>query len=71
VKPSLAKPSGWEFPDLVWKYGYGAEQQHFVDRILGFGVDPDAAADVHAGRAALLLVLAAQQALDCKEIVRC
>jgi myo-inositol 2-dehydrogenase/D-chiro-inositol 1-dehydrogenase len=70
-KPSAGKPSGWEFPDLVWKYGYGGEQQHFVDRILGLDVDPDAAADVHSGRAALSLVLAAQQALDSKEIVRC
>lgn len=71
VKPNSGKQSGWEFPDLVWKYGYGAEQQHFVDHILGLTADADAAADVHAGRAALLLVLAAQQALDCKEIVRC
>jgi myo-inositol 2-dehydrogenase/D-chiro-inositol 1-dehydrogenase len=70
-KPHGGKPAGWEFPDLVWKYGYGGEQQHFVDRILGLDVDPSAAADVHAGRDALALVLAAQQALDSKEIVRC
>src|SRR5262249_11131007 len=63
--------AGWSYPDLVWKYGYGGEQQHFVDRILGRAVDPAAAADVHAGRAALELVLAAQQALDTREIVRC
>ena len=35
LKPQAGKPAGWEFPDLVWKYGYGGEQQHFVDRILG------------------------------------
>jgi myo-inositol 2-dehydrogenase/D-chiro-inositol 1-dehydrogenase len=63
--------AGWSYPDLVWKYGYGGEQQHFVDRVLGRAVDPDAAADVHAGRAALELVLNAQKALDTKEIVRC
>lgn len=71
LKGNASGPSGWEFPDLVWKYGYGGEQQHFVDRILGLDVDPEAAADVHAGRSALALVLAAQQALDSKEIVRC
>lgn len=70
-KPNAGKASGWEFPDLVWKYGYGGEQQHFIDRILGLDVDPDAAADVHSGRAALELVLTAQQALETKEIVRC
>jgi myo-inositol 2-dehydrogenase/D-chiro-inositol 1-dehydrogenase len=63
--------AGWSYPDLVWKYGYGGEQQHFVDRILGLNVSPDAAADVHAGRAALELVLAAQRALETREIVRC
>jgi myo-inositol 2-dehydrogenase / D-chiro-inositol 1-dehydrogenase len=71
AKPLAGKPGSWEFPDLVWKYGYGGEQQHFVDRILDLGVDPEAAADVYAGRDALALVLAAQQALDSKEIVRC
>jgi myo-inositol 2-dehydrogenase/D-chiro-inositol 1-dehydrogenase len=70
-KSHADKPSGWQFPDLVWKYGYGGEQQHFVDRILGLDADPSAAADVHAGRDALALVLAAQQALDSKEIIRC
>jgi myo-inositol 2-dehydrogenase/D-chiro-inositol 1-dehydrogenase len=71
LKGNARGSSGWEFPDLVWKYGYGGEQQHFVDRILGLDVDPEAAADVHAGRSALALVLAAQQALDSREIVRC
>jgi myo-inositol 2-dehydrogenase/D-chiro-inositol 1-dehydrogenase len=71
LKGNANGPFGWEFPDLVWKYGYGGEQQHFVDRILKLDVDPDAAADVYAGRSALALVLAAQQALDSREIVRC
>ena len=62
---------GWEFPDLVWRYGYGGEQQHFVDRILGLSNDPDAAADVYAARNALALVLDAQRALDEEAIVRC
>jgi myo-inositol 2-dehydrogenase / D-chiro-inositol 1-dehydrogenase len=63
--------TGWEFPDLVWKYGYGGEQQHFVDRILGLSTDKDTAADAYAGRDALALVLDAQRALESKEIVRC
>ncbi|HVY20666.1 MAG TPA: Gfo/Idh/MocA family oxidoreductase [Bauldia sp.] len=72
VSAAFAKGgAGWSYPDLVWRYGYGGEQQHFVDRILGLDVKADAAADVHAGRAALDLVLAAQKALDTREIVRC
>jgi myo-inositol 2-dehydrogenase / D-chiro-inositol 1-dehydrogenase len=71
IKPQAAGFGGWKFPDLVWKYGYGGEQQHFVDRVLGLAVDPHAAADVYAGRDALALVLDAQRALDTKEIVRC
>jgi myo-inositol 2-dehydrogenase/D-chiro-inositol 1-dehydrogenase len=70
-KPGVGNTNGWEFPDLVWKYGYGGEQQHFVDRIQGLAVDAEAAADVYAGRAALMLVLAAQQALDTRQIVLC
>jgi myo-inositol 2-dehydrogenase/D-chiro-inositol 1-dehydrogenase len=66
-----AQATGWSYPDLVWKYGYGGEQQHFVDRVLKRDVDPNAAAGVEAGRDALALVLAAQQALDSGEIVRC
>jgi myo-inositol 2-dehydrogenase/D-chiro-inositol 1-dehydrogenase len=62
--------TGWSYPDLVWKYGYGDEQQHFCDRVLGLPVDHAAAADAHAGRAALELVLKAQEALDRREIVR-
>ena len=71
VSAAFTKGAGWSYPDLVWKYGYGGEQQHFVDRVLGLSVDPTAAADVHAGRAALDLVLTAQKALDTGEVVRC
>ena len=71
AKPRQGAGGAWEFPDLVWKYGYGGEQQHFVDRVLGLQVAPDAAADVHAGRAALALVLDAQRSLETGEIVRC
>lgn len=71
VKPGQGSSGGWEYPDLVWKYGYGGEQQHFVDRILKRDVDPNAAAGVEAGRDALALVLAAQAALESGEIVRC
>jgi myo-inositol 2-dehydrogenase/D-chiro-inositol 1-dehydrogenase len=71
IKPQPRGSGTWEYPDLVWKYGYGGEQQHFVDRVLGLPVEVDAAADVYAGRDALALVLAAQRALDCGETVRC
>jgi myo-inositol 2-dehydrogenase/D-chiro-inositol 1-dehydrogenase len=71
MKPQRGGSGSWEYPDLVWKYGYAGEQQHFVDRILGLPVEADAAADVYAGRDALALVLAAQRALDSKETVRC
>jgi myo-inositol 2-dehydrogenase/D-chiro-inositol 1-dehydrogenase len=57
------KDSGWAFPDLVWSYGYGGEQQYFVDRIAG-RVDGDLAATPAQARDALALVLAAQQSLD-------
>src|ERR1700680_95188 len=74
VAAAFGKPgteaTGWPYPDRVWKYGYGGEQQHFCDRVLGLSVDPDAAADVHAGRAALELVLKAQEALDRRESVK-
>lgn len=71
VKPAKDKAGGWEYPDLVWVYGYGGEQQHFVDRVLGLPADPAAAANVDDAREALALVLAAQKALDSREIVRC
>jgi myo-inositol 2-dehydrogenase / D-chiro-inositol 1-dehydrogenase len=56
-------PAGWSYPDLVWDYGYGNEQQHFVDRICGMTDDGQAATAPDAA-AALELVLRAQRALD-------
>jgi myo-inositol 2-dehydrogenase / D-chiro-inositol 1-dehydrogenase len=70
-RAAVGRPGGWEYPDLVWSYGYTAEQQHFVDRVLGLPVDPAGAANVYDARAALALVLNAQEALDTRGIVRC
>ena len=58
-----AHPAGWSYPDLVWEYGYGNEQQHFVDRICGV-TDDGQAATAQDAAAALELVLRAQRALD-------
>jgi myo-inositol 2-dehydrogenase / D-chiro-inositol 1-dehydrogenase len=58
-----AHPAGWSYPDLVWDYGYGNEQQHFVDRICGV-TDGGQAATAQDAAAALELVLRAQRALD-------
>jgi myo-inositol 2-dehydrogenase/D-chiro-inositol 1-dehydrogenase len=57
------KDGGWTFPDFVWSYGYGGEQQYFVDRIAG-RVDGTLAATPAQARDALALVLAAQESLD-------
>jgi myo-inositol 2-dehydrogenase/D-chiro-inositol 1-dehydrogenase len=65
----FAKDGGWAYPDLVWSYGYGGEQQYFVDRIAG-RVDGTLAATPAQARDALALVLAAQEALDRHETVR-
>jgi myo-inositol 2-dehydrogenase / D-chiro-inositol 1-dehydrogenase len=54
---------GWQYPDLVWDYGYAGEQQYFVDRILG-REDGSLAASAAEARDALALMLAAQQSLD-------
>ena len=54
---------GWDYPDLLWSYGYGGEQQYFVDRILG-REDGTKAATAAEARDALALMLAAQQSLD-------
>ncbi len=61
-------PAGWQYPDLVWDYGYAGEQQYFVDRIRG-RVDGSLAASPAEAREALALVLAAQQSLDEDRIV--
>jgi myo-inositol 2-dehydrogenase/D-chiro-inositol 1-dehydrogenase len=59
----MTVPTGWSYPDLVWPYGYRGEQQHFVDRISGRAVAPQAAT-ARDGRDALALALAAQRSLD-------
>lgn len=64
----ISFPSGWSFPDLVWAYSYGNEQQYFVDRVLG-RVDGQQAATSEEARAALAVALAAQQALDERRVV--
>ncbi|HEX4444126.1 MAG TPA: Gfo/Idh/MocA family oxidoreductase [Galbitalea sp.] len=55
--------AGWQYPDLLWDYGYAGEQQYFVDRILG-RADGSIAASAAEARSALELMLAAQQSLD-------
>jgi myo-inositol 2-dehydrogenase/D-chiro-inositol 1-dehydrogenase len=60
---------GWAYPDLLWSYGYGGEQQYFVDRILG-RVDGSVAATAQQARDALALMLAAQRSVETGEIVR-
>ncbi len=59
---------GWQYPDLLWDYGYAGEQQYFVDRILGL-VDGSTAASPSQARDALSLVLAAQASLDRGDVV--
>jgi myo-inositol 2-dehydrogenase/D-chiro-inositol 1-dehydrogenase len=54
---------GWQYPDLLWDYGYAGEQQYFVDRILG-REDGSRSASASEARDALALMLAAQQSLD-------
>ncbi|MCU1549845.1 MAG: Myo-inositol 2-dehydrogenase / D-chiro-inositol 1-dehydrogenase [Glaciihabitans sp.] len=55
--------AGWQYPDLVWDYGYAGEQQYFVDHILG-RVDGARAGTAGQARDALALMLAAQESLD-------
>ncbi|MCU1416611.1 MAG: gfo/Idh/MocA family oxidoreductase [Schumannella sp.] len=68
LTPRAGEPDGWQYPDLVWDYGYAGEQQYFVDRILG-RVDGTTAATAEEARAALALMLAAQESLDSHAIV--
>jgi myo-inositol 2-dehydrogenase/D-chiro-inositol 1-dehydrogenase len=60
-------PAGWSYPDLVWPYGYAGEQQYFVDQIHG-AAQPGQATGAD-GRAALEIVLRAQEALDAQRLV--
>jgi len=68
LTPRPDGPDGWQYPDLVWSYGYAGEQQYFVDRILG-RVDGSIAATAAEARAALALMLAAQESADTHAIV--
>ena len=68
ISDSTRDESGWIYPDLVWDYGYAGEQQYFVDRILG-REDGSRASTAAEARAALTLMLAAQQSLDEKRTV--
>jgi len=64
---SGAAPAGWSFPDLVWPYGYAAEQQYFVNQIRGTA-QPGQATGAD-GRAALEIVLRSQEALDAQRLI--
>lgn len=66
--PGAGRTPGWQYPDLVWSYGYAGEQQYFVDRILG-RTDGTIAATAQQARDALALMLAAQESLDRGQIV--
>ena len=68
ISDHTREESGWIYPDLVWDYGYAGEQQYFVDRILG-REDGSRASTAAEARAALALMLAAQQSLDEKRTV--
>jgi myo-inositol 2-dehydrogenase / D-chiro-inositol 1-dehydrogenase len=65
---SAGPRDGWEYPDLVWDYGYTGEQQYFVDHILrrvagGTGATADDALK------ALEVAMAAQRSLDEARVV--
>jgi myo-inositol 2-dehydrogenase / D-chiro-inositol 1-dehydrogenase len=66
--PADGTPAEWQYPDLVWDYGYAGEQQYFIDRIVGT-VDGTVAATATQARDALALMLAAQESLDTHRIV--
>jgi myo-inositol 2-dehydrogenase/D-chiro-inositol 1-dehydrogenase len=63
ISDTTRDDAGWQYPDLLWDYGYAGEQQYFVDRILG-REDGARAASADQARDALALMLAAQQSLD-------
>jgi myo-inositol 2-dehydrogenase/D-chiro-inositol 1-dehydrogenase len=60
--------AGWEYPDLVWDYGYTGEQQYFVDRILG-RVTGQVGATAQDALKALEVAMAAQRSLDEARVV--
>ncbi|HUC15860.1 MAG TPA: Gfo/Idh/MocA family oxidoreductase [Acidimicrobiales bacterium] len=59
---------GWEYPDLVWDYGYAGEQQYFVDHILG-RVTGGVGATAEDAVKALEVAMAAQRSLDEARVV--
>jgi myo-inositol 2-dehydrogenase / D-chiro-inositol 1-dehydrogenase len=59
---------GWEYPDLVWAYGYTGEQQYFVDQVRGLA-DGTAAAGARQASRALEVALAAQESLETGTVV--
>jgi len=67
-RPDAGLREGWEFPDLVWDYGYTGEQQYFVDHILGRVSDGTAATAKDALKA-LEVAMAAQRSLDEARVV--
>jgi myo-inositol 2-dehydrogenase/D-chiro-inositol 1-dehydrogenase len=63
IADTARSDAGWQYPDLLWDYGYAGEQQYFVDRILG-REDGSRVGGAAEARDALALMLAAQRSLD-------
>jgi myo-inositol 2-dehydrogenase/D-chiro-inositol 1-dehydrogenase len=60
-------PSGWSHLNMLWPLGYAGEAQYFVDQIRGAAASGNASGE--DGRAALKVVLAAQESMDAKKII--
>jgi myo-inositol 2-dehydrogenase/D-chiro-inositol 1-dehydrogenase len=65
---SAGPREGWEYPDLVWDYGYAGEQQYFVDHVLG-RVTGEVGATAEDALKALEVAMAAQRSLDEARVV--
>ncbi len=65
---SAGPQEGWEYPDLVWDYGYAGEQQYFVDHIVG-RVAGGVGATAQEALKALEVAMAAQRSLDEARVV--
>jgi myo-inositol 2-dehydrogenase / D-chiro-inositol 1-dehydrogenase len=61
--------TGWEYPDMVWDFGYTGEQQYFIDHILGRATGGLAASAPEALEA-LAVSLAAQRSFDEARVVK-
>jgi myo-inositol 2-dehydrogenase / D-chiro-inositol 1-dehydrogenase len=61
-------PAGWSHLNMLWPLGYAGEAQYFVDQIRGSAHAGNASGE--DGREALKVVLAAQESMDTKRIVR-